>query len=102
MRQRGRRVVHVIRNRRVLDSLDNLINDEDRDEKPFARPNRVTEAILDFNVELRGGEDAVQQVFKLHPVDVVERTRAELTRRWASASADIIVMLTMMPSSPAR
>ena len=65
-------IISVIGNRSVLDPFDGFVDDEKRNQEPFTRDNRLPEAILDLDVEARGTEDAVDQVFKLGPVDVGE------------------------------
>src|SRR3546814_10750869 len=54
-------------------SSDLNIYDKHRHEEPFARDDRIAEAVLDLDVEPRRIEDVVDQVFELHAVDVVER-----------------------------
>ena len=48
------------------------IYDKQRYEEPFARLHRIIETVFDFNVQLRGIEHAVNQVFQLHAVHIVE------------------------------
>jgi hypothetical protein len=38
--------------------------------EPLARPDRSTEAILDFDIQLHGIEHTVNHVFELNSVDV--------------------------------
>src|ERR1700683_2704635 len=69
--RRQLRVICKARNRTVPDLLDDFVDYEKRNEKPFTRDHRLSEAILDFDVQAGGAEDTVYQVLKLGPVDVV-------------------------------
>ena len=66
-----------MRNRPVPDLLDRLVDREQRHEEPLARHNRISEAILDLNIEARGFKKAVDQVFEFGAGDVVEFIRSD-------------------------
>ena len=51
---RDRRIVEILRNRAVLDPADRLVHHRTRNEKPFARSDRVSEAVVDLNIQLHG------------------------------------------------
>jgi hypothetical protein len=61
----------------VLNALDYLIYDKQRYEEPFARLHRIAETVFDLDVQLRGIEDAMNQVFQLHAVDVVKNVSGD-------------------------
>lgn len=65
-------IIGIICDRAVLDPLHGIIDDEARHEEPFAWDYGIAEAILDFDVEPRGIEYAVDQIFELGAVDVVK------------------------------
>ena len=54
MHEGGRfRIVRVVGNRSVLDSINGFINDKKGHQKPLAQNDKLTEAIVDFYFELR-------------------------------------------------
>lgn len=69
---RGLGIVRVIGNRPVSDPVYSFVDHEPGHQEPFARDHRISEAILDLNVELRWIENPVDEVFQLGAVDVVE------------------------------
>ena len=73
---RRRRVIYVLGNCLVLDALDHFVHNKNGNEKPLARLDGNAEAILDFNIQLDGIENAMNHVFELDSVDV------EKARTW--------------------
>src|SRR4051812_3278099 len=59
------RIVPVVSNRSILDPTNSLVNHEQRYEEPFTRDHRLSEAILDLDVEPRRLEHTMDQVFEL-------------------------------------
>ena len=59
------------------DLLDGVVDGVERRQEPFARDDRVAEAVLNFDIETRRREDAVDQLLQLGAVDVVELVRGD-------------------------
>jgi hypothetical protein len=63
LHQAGRlRVIDVLRDRPVLYALDHFVHNKKRNEEPLTRFDLVAEAILDFNIQLRVIEHAMNYV----------------------------------------
>jgi len=67
---RGIWVIDISGDCPVPDLLNCLVDHEQRHEEPFARDDRLAEAILDLDVKTGGAEDPMDQVFKPRTVDV--------------------------------
>src|ERR1700689_3218685 len=63
-------VVDVFGDRTILDELNGFVNDESWYEEPFARDDRIAQAVLNFNIEPRWGKNAVDDAFQPGSVDV--------------------------------
>ena len=63
------RVVVEIGNRAVPDALHRFVDCLEWDDKPLPRPDRMSETVVDNEVELRALEDAMEKVLEPHPVD---------------------------------
>ena len=62
---RGTGIVDVAGDAPILDALDGLVDDEQRNEKPLLGLHGMAEAVVDGDVQPRGCEQPVEQV--LHP-----------------------------------
>ena len=49
----------------IADALDRFVNDGKRNEEPLLRAHRMSETILNGEIELRLDEDAVKEMFQL-------------------------------------
>src|SRR6266404_5013079 len=71
--QRGQlRVVSETRNRTVSDFIDHLIDHEERNKKPLARDNGISETVLNLDIKTRWVKYPVDQLFQLRAADVVQ------------------------------
>jgi hypothetical protein len=50
-------IINILRDSPIFDSLERFIYHKQRNEKPLARRDWITEAIFDFDVQLRGVKD---------------------------------------------
>ncbi len=69
---RGIGIVDVAGDAAILDARDGLVDDEQRNEKPLLGLHGVAEAVVDGDVQPRGREQPVEQVFHPGAVDARE------------------------------
>ena len=74
-------IIPIIRDRSVFDALDRLVDYEKRNNEPFARNDRIAEAVLDLDVEPRWIKDAMDEIFQPRSADVVKLDRSRRSRR---------------------
>lgn len=65
------RIIDVVNDRSIFNLIDCLVNYEERNEKPFARDNWISETVLNLNIETRRVKYPVDQLFKLRATDVI-------------------------------
>jgi len=69
---RLRRVIYVLGDTSVLYAVDHFVHNKKRNKEPLAWSDGVAEAILYFDIQLRGFEYAMNYVLQFSSVDVVE------------------------------
>jgi len=57
--------------------LHGLINDMQGQQKPLSRLDPVPEAILDVQIELRGAEQAMEDILQAGSIEIVQDRRAQ-------------------------
>ena len=65
-------IIDVVNDRSIFNLIDRLVDYEERNEKPFARDNGISETVLNLNIETRRVKYPVDQLLKLRTTDVVE------------------------------
>lgn len=66
------RVINHFGNRPIPNTLNRFVNHMERNQEPLSRLDRISESVLDGQVELRCAEQAVEDVFQFGAIQVVE------------------------------